>query len=67
MGFSIFFSSKASNQPKPLKIIFCVLLFINHIQNRGNINYDFNVLVNLNIMHNCFWKNIYGSISNIAI
>ena len=44
--FTIFFSSKAWNLPKPLKILFFVLYNIIYIQNTGNGNNYLNLPIN---------------------
>ena len=62
-GFYDFFSSKAWNLPKTLKILFFVLYYIAYIQNTGNGNNLSNLPINKNIMRSFFLESIYAHIS----
>ena len=54
--FTIFFSSKAWNLIKTLRILFFVLYDITYIQNTGNGNNYLNLPINKNIMRYFFWR-----------
>ena len=60
-GFYDFFSSKAWNLPKTLKILFFVLYDITYIQNTCNGNNYLNLPINYNIMCYFFWRVYFPS------